>query len=833
MIDFYQYIHRRQGRKVFLSTLLLLAVVISAAQSNKLLVNDTGYFENRGLNVFVFSNKYGLFGDEKASGIELIHHGVRMATNGDIRMEPTPGQWDAIPQFIKREVNRQSNTIEAFLKYPEHDLSYSIKTESQENGIVISVYLDKALPEALNGKAGFNLEFLPAAFFRKSWMADNKAGIFPLYPSGPMQVGTTGTHPHPLATGASFVLAPEDAEKRISITSSGVDINLYDGRNKAQNGWFVLRSLLPADKSGKVLEWFIHANTIPGWVRPPMIAYSQVGYHPGQQKRAIIELDKNEKKVGSMRLLKLDGSGREAEKLKVIPSHWGKYLRYQYYTFDFSAIKEPGLYILEYANTKTKAFRIGDDVYANAWHPTSDVFFPVQMDHMFVNEAYRVWHGRSHMDDALQAPLNHEHFDLYRQGDSTGNRFKPGEHIPGLNTGGWYDAGDFDLRTQTIYGTVMNLVQTWETFKPTRDETLVDQATRYTDIHHPDGKADILQQIEHGTLQLVAQHKSVGYAINGIVEAHLDQYTHLGDAVTKTDNLVYNPALKENESDGKSSGTFDDRWAFTSRSSSLNYGSAAALAAAARSLKGYNDTLAATCLQIAVSVWEEENSHMPDNFRHGNTTGGNLVDEKLRASLELLISTGENKFMDSILSMLPEFEKQFGRYASIAVRAIPFMGESYKTKIEGFVKNYKASLDRISQQNPFGVPVGTGGWAGSGQVIGFAINNYLLHKAFPTIIDREHVLRGLNFLYGCHPGSNISLVSAVGTQSKEVAYGNNRADFSFIAGGIVPGVLILQPDFPENKEDWPFIWGENEYVINLGASYIFLVHAVNQLLNKN
>jgi hypothetical protein len=63
-----------------------------------------------------------------------------------------------------------------------------------------------------------------------------------------------------------------------------------------------------------------------------------------------------------------------------------------------------------------------------------------------------------------------------------------------------------------------------------------------------------------------------------------------------------------------------------------------------------------------------------------------------------------------------------------------------------------------------------------------------------------------------------------------VAYGNNRADFSFIAGGIVPGVLIIQPDFPENKEDWPFLWGENEYVVRMAPDYIFLVHAVDELV---
>jgi len=59
----------------------------------------------------------------------------------------------------------------------------------------------------------------------------------------------------------------------------------------------------------------------------------------------------------------------------------------------------------------------------------------------------------------------------------------------------------------------------------------------------------------------------------------------------------------------------------------------------------------------------------------------------------------------------------------------------------------------------------------------------------------------------------------------------NRADFPFIAGGVVPGILVVKPDFPENKEDRPFLWRENEYVVNLSASYILLVNAVDDLLN--
>src|SRR5665647_1261143 len=44
-----------------------------------------------------------------------------------------------------------------------------------------------------------------------------------------------------------------------------------------------------------------------------------------------------------------------------------------------------------------------------------------------------------------------------------------------------------------------------------------------------------------------------------------------------------------------------------------------------------------------------------------------------------------------------------------------------------------------------------------------------------------------------------------------------KAGFNLtIAGGVVPGLLLLKPDFLENKDDWPFLWGENECVIDGG-----------------
>jgi len=802
--------------------------------ADTLKLNELEYFETRGLNVLVFSNWYNInFDDSKLSGVEIIHHEVRTATNGDVRLNPTPEQWDPIPELVERKVNKEDNSIEAFLTYADYEFDYTIKAEAHDGGVLLSVNLQKPLPKELHGRAGFNLEFLPSAYFEKTYLMDGEPYTFPLYPSGPMTVNTSGaTEPKPIAMGKTIVLAPEDPARRVSIQSKGSgELLLFDGRNKAQNGWYVVRSLIPEDRSGKVIEWFLTANTIVNWIRPPMIAHSQLGYHPNQEKVAVIELDKNDEPLATARLLKVTADGEFVEKYKGEVKKWGKFLRYNYFTFDFTSVKESGLYVIEYGDICTKAFRIAANIYENAWHPTLDVFFPVQMDHMFVNEAYRVWHGAAHLDDALQAPVDHNHFDLYAQGPTTDTPYKPGEHIEGLNVGGWLDAGDFDIRTPTQSYVILNLVQTWETFGIKRDETTINQKTRYVDIHAPDGIPDILQQIEHGTLALIAQYRAVGHAISGIIVPDLSQYTHLGDALTMTDNLIYDPNLKPGESNGFCSGTFDDRWAFTSKSTALDYGAIAALAAASRALRGYNDELADECLAIATKVWDEEQSRDPNTFRHGNTTGGRLTPAQFRAAVELLICTKDPKYAEKINELWPDITKWFGFNAAAAVRAKPFMDESYSEKLEAQVRIYKEQLDKFAEENPFGVPISTRGWAGAGWVVAFTNTNYLLHKAFPQIIAPEYAYKGLNYIYGCHPGSNISFVSGVGTHSKRVAYGNNRADYSFIAGGIVPGVLIVKPDFPENKEDWPFIWAENEYVISLGSSYIFAVNAVNDLLN--
>jgi hypothetical protein len=820
------------------------------ASAQPLHVNDLDYFEGRGANVFVFNNEFnGFFFDEKTSGIEFIHHGVRTAQGGAVRLQNTPEQWDLVPTMMSRKVDKANNTIEIELKYKELDFTSRVQVQATGDGIVIKVMLDKPLPAALEGKAGFNLEFLPSAYFEKSYLADGKPGYFPLYPSGETRIRPVAEkvtqfaghttfddrgrgeflEPLPMETFNNLVLAPEEPERRITVQSE-TPMMLFDGRNLAQNGWFVVRSLLPAGKTGDVLQWNVKLNTVPNWLRTPVIAFSQAGYVPDQQKVAVIELDKNDTPLKRASLIKVDANGESKEVLAADLLPWGRYLRYNYVKFDFSTVKEPGLYVIKYGDIQTNPFSIDATVYDNIWHPTQDVWFPVQMDHMEVNEAYRIWHGLPYLDDAVQAPVNHQHFDGYSMGPVTDTKYKPYERIPGLAVGGWFDAGDFDIQTGSHNSVLLGLSDAWERFRVDRDETYIDQQTRYVDIHRPDQKPDILQQIEHGTLNVVAQLVNIGHPVRGIIVPNLHQYHHLGDASTETDNLPYNPGLKPYETDGKSSGTPDDRWAFTNRITTLDYHSIAALASASRALKDFNTQLANDCMVQAKRLWEEDKNRASTD---DTVFGKYMTNTEVMAALQLYITTKDAQYAGRFKEMIWKLlDQALNSNIATALQAVPYMDKAYLDKLKPYVVKYREMNENLGKDNPYGVPISARGWAGNTLVINWAVTNYYAHQVYPEIVGKEYVFKGLNYILGCHPYSNISFVSTVGAKSKKITYGNNRADFRFIAGGIVPGVLLLKPDFLENKEDWPFLWGENECVVDTGAAWILLSEAVHDLLSK-
>jgi hypothetical protein len=552
----------------------------------------------------------------------------------------------------------------------------------------------------------------------------------------------------------------------------------------------------------------VRPNVIKDWVRKPVVSFNQAGYTPNRSKVAIIELDPAMKAPTAIALMKFGVDGKSTVALRGKIKPWGKWLRYNYATFDFSRVKTPGVYAIAYASL--------------------DTYLAEQMDHMSIREEYRVWSGLSHMDDARQAPPNTNHFDGYRMGPNLDSSFKPGEHIPGLNVGGWQDAGDYDIQTPDNAWVVTNLVLGRELFGLNWDEDTIDQAAHAVEIRKPDGVNDVLQQIEHGTLQLLAQYKVFGHAIVGIIDPTLKQYTHLGDAGSQTDRLIYDPKLGPNETNGAYSGNPDDRWAFTSDVPANDYHVAAALAAASRALHDSDPALAAEALAAAKVMWANQQNpgDRANRPAQGDWNVGLLEAGSVSATVELVLATkGDPLYTAKLKELLPMIKQYFGWLGGTAVRAIPFMDADYRTQLALALKEAKTKMDAELAKTPFGVPVSLRTWAGAPEVVEFGTDAYILHKAFPEIVGPEYTLATLDYVLGRHPVHNLSLVPTVGTASKLAMYGHNRADTSFVPGALTPGVLVIKPDFPEQKVDWPFLWFENEATVATTAEYILTANA--------
>ena len=836
-----------------LASAMLLASCAGTTEQN-LVLNDSEYFERQGVNVLVYSNLYnGGFNDEKNSGIEIIHHGVRTVQGGAVRLSSTPEQWDLVPATPSRTVNKEDGSIEVALRYDDYDFDSRIVVTEKGKAFEIAVYLDEPLPERLAGHAGFNLEFLPSQYWAKTYIVDGRPDRFPRYAASetvtkpnsekPKQYKGYKTYddrgtgryidPLPLEQGREFILAPDAPERMMTIKSDDSDIMLYDGRMLAQNGWFVFRSEIPTGKTGKVITWTVEPNSVKGWVREPNIGFSQVGYLPEQPKIAVIELDKNYKNEKTAKVVKVENDGTEKVAYTGKVVNWGMFYKYDYDRFDFSKVNDPGVYYIQYGETKTNNFIINDNVYDKITDATSDIWIPIHMNHMYVNEGYRVWHGEPFREGYRQAPRNTDHFDLHSQGPTTDTKFKDLELIPGLNVGGYFDAGDFDIETGSNISVVQNLVRAWELFRSDRDQTFVSQEQRYVDLHRPDGTPDILQYIEHGVLNLVAQAEILGHMSQTLSNSVLDNYHHLGDAGSLTDGYMYDPKLKPYEvsKDGKYSGTPDDMWAFTTRDPNRDFNAATMFAAASRALKGYNDELAERALKQSKRLLKEANELMakrPQDGRRGRGAGGNIS-----ANLQLYVATGEQEYLDKFEATLwPSLDRNVNFSLQTALDAIPYLGEEYKEKLRPYVEKFRTYVEELETNNPYGVPIGLGNWAGGGQILSHGTTVCYSSIYFPEIIDKSHAYKAAEWHFGRHPYHNYSLVAAVGAaRPKEVFYGNNRADFSAIPGNVAPGLLFRHPDHFENYDDWPFFWGQNEGTIAGNISYLIFGSAFKNLVS--
>ena len=835
-------------RKLYYALALLIAVpAFASAQSFK--INEKGYFENYDANVMVFSDVYA---EGHQGGVTIVTAGDRRAASGDVRFEISQGQWQGLPRQRARVVDNAKNEIRVTLSYPDSskhlsgfnpaiypdfEFNYTITVRGEGPSVIYSVELDKPVPERFAGKLGLNIELTPSLLLGKPWIMDDETGVFPHQAFGPtMNRGTNMQYigdfnpkgkaskdlllgddwsvynpmraddvvSAPLAEGKVFTLNPQDELAKIKFEALKGTLRLYDGRINHNNGWFILRTEFAAGETKA--EWRITPNANPEWRHDPVIQTSQVGYHPLQNKVAVVELDARETAREDIVLYKVTADGlKEMKRSK--GNEWGQLFRYNYLQLDFTDIQEEGLYKVCYGASESSVFRIASNVWHNnVWQAEIEYFLPMQMCHMRVNEKYRVWHDICHMDDATMAVTDLNHIDGYTQGPTTLSKYNTGDYVD-LAVGGWHDAGDYDLRIESQSSQAFLLAMQIENLGAYWDETTVDFDKHVVEIHQPDGINDYLQQVENGVLTILAGwHALDGHFYKGILVPTVRQYTHLGDASAHTDNIV---------------GTADDRWLFT-EGSQRELSVATYLAAISRVLKDYKPEMAQECLDIAITCYQraienEKAAAAQPQQRPGMGGFGRMAGptQRVQCAVELYLATGEKQYSDFVLSQQDYIVNNITNTAWYIGRFDKAVGnKKFSKAIREALPKVKAQYDGYAARSPYGVPYDMGNRSsGSWEPQSLGYRYAWLYQSYPDIFGLDYMCNAMQYLMGMHPGQyKASFVTGVGAETVKAAYGNNRADWSYIPGGVVPGTNLIRPDLPELLE-FPLIWQEGEYCI--------------------
>jgi hypothetical protein len=363
----------------------------------------------------------------------------------------------------------------------------------------------------------------------------------------------------------------------------------------------------------------------------------------------------------------------------------------------------------------------------------------------------------------------------------------------------------------------------YEIFNINLDVTTVDQVKRITTIHKPDGIPDALQQAEHGVYTILGGYKGLGGRLyRGMINPTRKQYSLTGDGSAQTDNLIYSRDLPEGGKTAYHSSVMDDNWIFTEDNARHELVTSATLAATARVLKEWRPETADECLKAAEEIFEISGKK-------------EMVNEYVSAAAELFITTKNKKYLDAIILKKDYIITHISGTAwAVGMVYKEITDQNFRKDMDKAVKELAAQIEKEDAETPFGVPYKPDVWGAGWTIQNLGVQHYFLVTGFPGVFKPDRIFNSTQFVLGCHPGSNTaSFASGVGTKSLTEAYGVNRADLSYIPGGVASGTALIRPDFPELKDDWSFLWQQTEYVMGGGeTNFMFLVLATNKLLNK-
>jgi len=99
--------------------------------------------------------------------------------------------------------------------------------------------------------------------------------------------------------------------------------------------------------------------------------------------------------------------------------------------------------------------------------------------------------------------------------------------------------------------------------------------------------------------------------------------------------------------------------------------------------------------------------------------------------------------------------EKFDQVGWIVGRTLPLIkDENYHASLTKAAHTLRTKIDELGRKTPYGVPYEPKIWGAGWQIQRFGAEQVFLHQSFPDIFPTSYLLNALNFILGCHPGSN-------------------------------------------------------------------------------
>jgi len=723
----------------------------------------------------------------------------------------------------QKRTERGDGTIRFSGKLPGRDVTFEERVSAVGSQVKIELLRTGEWP-ADGGWCSFALRLPMSRYGGATYRADGKTAVWPEEKPTDFTLGS-GIRKLECKVGDSLL--------GLTLESS-LGMSLEDDRRWG-GASYAIGMGFPAGNPSKIEL----AITVPDATRAgpgPHLRYSPIGYPASGLKYAVLEWPKGKPRPSdAVRLERADGTvaldGRFGETINYA------FMQDSFAVFDFSQVRTPGDYRVVWSGGK-QAVTIRTSVFVDGlWEPALDSYIPWQMCHATVDFGGRLPAlPKCHMDDGIRVPAHSPGIDGYQSYDCEGTPYAAGQAIP-LTKGGWHDAGDYDLNVHAQGFTVWTLALAYEEFGIERDVATLDAEKQVFRAGRPDGVPDIVQQVEWGADWLLSVQQADGRVYVGVI----DQPERYGNAV-----------LPEKATDGIP-GTGDERQVYVDYHPELQLIEAISLAASSRVLAKARSELSRKCLEAAKRAFVYFQTH-PDVYRDScyfsadprNKGRDGMV---AAAAIELYLTTHDEQYLrvvdglsKAIGDMVIGWPSPSATGAESFWYSVPFLARLYPHLQDGELKRQIAQACQRAAEMQIGIasprpwPIhdwDLGNFGNTSQQLSRVFDAYWLSRVVPDPSLIDDALRGMWWIFGPHPLSDIVYVCDVGYAGPKYLYSGRVEGIwgtkpASIPGALVPGPTVLAGAGMLVYRDEYNNYLHNEGGISAEGPYIFAVNALKK-----